>query len=109
MWLTIAEEISQKFCKIRTSIQVENRYKTVLRRKKSAVENNSASGSSRQEVPFEKELQKIASTDDSIEPEVVRTAAGIKRFKNSEVSKKISNKKKTVSKYNYLITNYLYF
>lgn len=109
MWIRIAEEISKKFCKVRTSVQVENRYKTILRRKKSAVENNSASGSSRQDVPFEEELHKIASTDDSIEPEVVRTATGIKRFKMSEgVSVKLNNlpknQKKTVSKYN---TNYL--
>lgn len=104
MWLKIAEEISQKFCKIRTSVQVENRYKTILRRKKSAVENNSQSGSSRQDVPFEEEMHKIASTDDSIEPEVVRTATGMKRYKNSEgVSVKISkssspgNRKKTAS------------
>ncbi|XP_011702913.1 PREDICTED: uncharacterized protein LOC105458971 isoform X2 [Wasmannia auropunctata] len=102
MWLKIAEEISQKFCKIRTSVQVENRYKTILRRKKSAVENNSQSGSSRQDVPFEEEMHKIASTDDSIEPNVVRTATGMKRYKNSEgVSVKISkssspgNRKKT--------------
>ncbi|XP_077280547.1 uncharacterized protein LOC143907580 [Temnothorax americanus] len=101
MWLKIAEEISQKFCKVRTSIQVENRYKTVLRRKKSAVENNSGSGNSRQDVPFEEELHKIASTDDSIEPEVVRTATGVKRFKKSDVSVEIKNSspgnKKTVS------------
>lgn len=57
MWVKLVEEISQKFCKVRTSVQVENRYKTVLRRKKSAVENNSGSGNSRQVVLFEEELQ----------------------------------------------------
>ncbi|KYM99937.1 hypothetical protein ALC62_09308 [Cyphomyrmex costatus] len=101
--MKLAQEISQKFCKERTYLQVENRYKTILRRKKCAIDNNSQSGSSRQNVPFEEELHKIASTDDSIQPEVVRTAKGVKRLKNSErVSVKINSstqetKKKAVS------------
>lgn len=50
----------------------------MLKRKKKAVENNSRSGSSREEVPFEQKLRKIAHSDDSIEPEVLRSARNIK-------------------------------
>lgn len=53
----------------RDSVQVENRYKTCLKRKKNAVEHNARSGNSRTEVPFEEELSKIAANDNSIEPE----------------------------------------
>jgi len=43
-------------------------------------------------IPFEEELHKNVSADDSIQPEVMRTATGVKRFKNSErVSIKINN------------------
>jgi len=41
------------------------------------VENNSKSGSSREEVPCEEELRKIAFSDDSIEPEVLRSARSV--------------------------------
>lgn len=42
------------------------------------MENNHKSGSSREEVPFEEELREIGQADDSIEPEVLRSAKSVK-------------------------------
>lgn len=63
-------------------MQIENRCKTVLKRKKKAVENNHKLDSLREEVPFEEELRQIAQIDDSIEPEVLRSAKSVKYPKN---------------------------
>ncbi|XP_075151879.1 uncharacterized protein LOC142225907 [Haematobia irritans] len=65
MWYKISEDIPNK-----TAKQCQERYKTILRRKKSAVENNNTSGSQRQKVDFEEELMLINAIDDSIEPEI---------------------------------------
>lgn len=81
MWAEIAKIINNEFSISKTAIQCENRYKTVLKRKKAAVDNNSKSGNSREAIPFENELNKIASIDDSIEPEVVGTSHGIRVIK----------------------------
>lgn len=78
MWSQISTDMLKVLNISKTALQIENRYKTVLKRKKKAVENNSRSGSSREEVPFEEELRKIAHSDDSIEPEVLRNARNIK-------------------------------
>ena len=56
-----------------SSVQVENRYKTVMKRKKAAVTENRQSGASRTTVPYEDELNKIAAVDDNIEPDVMRS------------------------------------
>ncbi|CAG9820709.1 unnamed protein product [Phaedon cochleariae] len=77
MWSKIAEILNEKFKIQRTPTQVENRYKTVLKRKKCAIENNKRSGSTRMDVPLESELSKINAMDDSIEPEVIGTSQGI--------------------------------
>ncbi|KYQ46782.1 hypothetical protein ALC60_14207 [Trachymyrmex zeteki] len=75
----------------KTSLQIENRYKTVLKRKKKAVENNCKSGSSREKVPFEEELRKIAHSDDSIEPEVLRSVRSVRypKFNVPEIPEEI--------------------
>ncbi|XP_011858505.1 PREDICTED: uncharacterized protein LOC105556053 [Vollenhovia emeryi] len=78
MWLQISKDMTEMLNISKTPIQIENRYKTILKRKKKAVENNSKSGSSREEVPFEEQLKKIARSDDSIEPEVLRSARNVK-------------------------------
>ncbi|XP_036141612.1 uncharacterized protein LOC105839029 [Monomorium pharaonis] len=78
MWTQISVDMMKMLNIFKTPLQIENRYKTVLKRKKKAVENNSRSGSSREEIPFEKELHKIARADDSIEPEVLRSARSVK-------------------------------
>ncbi|XP_024873272.1 uncharacterized protein LOC112455506 [Temnothorax curvispinosus] len=77
MWAEISKELHENLNISKTPLQVENRYKTVLKQKK-AVENNRKSGSSREEVPFEEELREISQADDSIEPEVLRSAKSVK-------------------------------
>lgn len=77
MWNKLAEIINQKLKCNKTAVQAENRYKTILKRKKNAVDNNRKSGAERMEIPYEKELNKIACIDDSVEPEVMGTASGI--------------------------------
>lgn len=81
MWAQLSNDLQEHLNIFKTPLQIENRYKTVLKRKKKAVENNHKSGSSREEVPFEKELEKIAQSDDSIEPEVLRSARSVKYLK----------------------------
>ncbi|XP_018393358.1 PREDICTED: uncharacterized protein LOC108772335 [Cyphomyrmex costatus] len=89
MWAQISKDL-QKDCNVsKTSLQVENRYKTVLKRKKKAVENNHKSGNSREKVPFEEELREISQADDSIEPEVLRSAQSVKYLKEA-FSRKLS-------------------
>ncbi|CAG9762526.1 unnamed protein product [Ceutorhynchus assimilis] len=83
MWSKIAEILNRTFGRQTTGNQFENRYKTVLKRKKAAVDNNKKSGNSRAIIPFEEELTKIASLDDSILPEIVGTAQSIKVLKSS--------------------------
>lgn len=78
MWAEISRELQENLNISRTPLQIENRYKTVLKQKKKAVDNNRQSGSSREEVPFEKELREIARADDSIEPEVLRSAKSVR-------------------------------
>lgn len=87
MWNKIAEVINKTFNISRSGLQVENRYKTVMKRKKDAVEHNSKTGQNRVEVPYEEELNKIAALDDSIQPEVFGTAKGVKIMK--KVTKQI--------------------
>lgn len=81
MWNKIVELINQRFHTNKTGVQAENRYKTLLKRKKNAIDNNQRSGAGRQEIPYEDELKKIASMDDSIMPEVIGTASSIKILK----------------------------
>nr|XP_037269202.1 uncharacterized protein LOC119161003 [Rhipicephalus microplus] len=60
----------------KTPEQCENRYKTVIRRRKASSDHNKRSGASPTPVPFDDEVKKIESIDDSIEPEVERDASG---------------------------------
>lgn len=70
MWQKISEDLNNILDINRSDMQCENRYKTILKRKKKAIDNNRTSGSSRMDLPFESEINKIAAIDDSIEPEV---------------------------------------
>ncbi|KAF5307597.1 hypothetical protein FQR65_LT18377 [Abscondita terminalis] len=90
MWAKISTDLLETLDISKTPLQIENRYKTVLKRKKKAVENNRKSGSSREEVPFETELREISNLDDSIEPEVLRSAKSVSYPKQS-VQKTISS------------------
>lgn len=72
----------------KTPEQCENRYKTVIRRRKAASDNNNRSGASPSPVPFDDEIRKIETIDDSIEPEVQRDASGV-IFKDSPESPRL--------------------
>ncbi|KAF5285856.1 hypothetical protein FQA39_LY04317 [Lamprigera yunnana] len=48
--------------------QCENRYKTIMKRKKITINHNNRTGESPRTDPYEKELSHIAAIDDSIEP-----------------------------------------
>ncbi|KAK4886436.1 hypothetical protein RN001_002707 [Aquatica leii] len=50
--------------------QCENRYKTIMKRKKITINHNNRTGESPRTDPYEKELSRIAAIDDSIEPPV---------------------------------------
>lgn len=64
MWQQIAEDLEATFGIKKTYIQCENRYKTILKRKRICDKNNSTSGSKRMKVDFENEIKKIAAVDD---------------------------------------------
>lgn len=72
MWDEIASDIYKIVGITKTSVQCDNRYKTIMKRKKKVDANNHTSGSSRQVIEYEDEIRKIAAIDDSIEPEVLR-------------------------------------
>lgn len=71
MWLQISSDMGDVGYE-KTALQCENRYKTILKRKKKAIDNNRSTGAVRQNVQYEDELNKIKSIDDSVEPEVLR-------------------------------------
>ncbi|XP_059216877.1 uncharacterized protein LOC131996303 [Stomoxys calcitrans] len=90
MWSKVAEKVGNKSAK-----QCEERYKTVLRRKKLAVENNNTSGSKRQKIDFEEELFQICNLDDSIEPEIqISSQKIIKREQRDILASTSTSKKK---------------
>ncbi|XP_017468977.1 PREDICTED: uncharacterized protein LOC108360979 [Rhagoletis zephyria] len=93
MWIKIATEIEGKSPK-----QCEERYKTIVRRKKAAVENNNTSGAKRQKIDFEGELDEIYKLDDSIEPVIQISSQNVLRkiSCNERVVKYEKKEKKTV-------------
>ncbi|XP_024890293.1 uncharacterized protein LOC112466437 [Temnothorax curvispinosus] len=101
MWIQIAKDLEAVLGIQKTYILCENRYKTILRRKRVSDKNNSTSGSKRVKVSFENEIKQIASKDDSIEPKVLQSAnkfvvnvkSKVKSSSEAEISKIIKNKK----------------
>lgn len=79
MWVKISQEIGGKNGK-----QCEQRFKTVMRRKKLAVANNSTSGNKRKNIEYEEEMRKIAAIDDSVEPEIQLSSNNMVRKESSE-------------------------
>ena len=77
MWAKIAEDLSEAFLHPFSAAQVENPYKTIMKRKNAAVNKNKRSGASRIDVPYEEEINKIAAVDDSIEPDVMRSVSEV--------------------------------
>ncbi|XP_077280486.1 uncharacterized protein LOC143907513 isoform X2 [Temnothorax americanus] len=74
LWQQIAEDLEATLGIKKTYIQCENRYKTILKRKRVSDKNNSTSGSKRMKVNFENEIKKIAAIDDSVQPEISQSA-----------------------------------
>lgn len=75
-------------------MQCENRYKTILRRKRISDKNNSTSGSKRVKVSFENEIKRIAAIDDSVQPEVLQSANNVVvNVKDTNMSKAPDKKK----------------
>ncbi|CAI6353933.1 unnamed protein product [Macrosiphum euphorbiae] len=77
MWKQIAtnndNELGVKF----SFIQVENRYKTICKRKKLVINNNRQTGASRMDDTFESEWNQITNNDDSILPEILRNTTNV--------------------------------
>jgi len=67
MWVKIKHDIEDKFNYSFTEVQIENRYKTVLKRNKTSTKNNNTTRSSPNFSMVDDEFAKIASLDDSIE------------------------------------------
>lgn len=72
MFEQIAIDIQSILGITQTALQCDNRFKTLLKRKKNSQKVNKTSGSSRCTVEFEEEFARIRSMDDSLEPEVRR-------------------------------------
>lgn len=70
MWMKIKQDIQDKFNYSFTDIQIENRYKTVLKRNKMSTKNNNTTGSSPKFSTVDNEFAKITALDNSIESAV---------------------------------------
>ena len=70
MWKQIAADLLAKFNTHFTYIQVESRYKTVMKRRKGAIKNNKEIDA-RQEHFYDMEMKSemLVNRDDSIEPD----------------------------------------
>lgn len=69
MWEYIAIKIMEKFGLQVCGRQVETRYRCIFKRTKKSIDNNSTSGSSREDPEYEHEIRRIVGMDDSICPE----------------------------------------
>lgn len=70
MWTRIQQDMLEEIGCVFTETQIENRYKTVLKRNKSTLKNNNTTGSSPKFSNVDEEFSKIRALDDSIEPSV---------------------------------------
>jgi len=68
MWTKIQQDMIEELCCSFTETQIENRYKTVLKRNKTLMKNNNTSGLSPKFSSVDEEFNKITALDDSIEP-----------------------------------------
>lgn len=73
MWKQIAKDMEEELGVKCTHTQIENRYKTVSKRKKVIVNNNKSTGAARMDDEYENEWKQITNKDDSIIPEVMRS------------------------------------
>lgn len=86
MWQTISDNIKSKLHILRTAGQCETRYKTIIKRKTHAISNNKTSGEVKEDVPFQEELEKIKSLDDSVQPEILVSSQNMKVLKPASSS-----------------------
>lgn len=93
IWIQISNDIATELNIVRSSVQCENRYKTILKRKMQSVRGNQQSGAKRTKVEFEDELNKIKAIDDSVEPEILQ---GPGKFIEKR-KEKIMNKENTTN------------
>lgn len=93
MWQCLAEEMSEDYPSYRTGDDLSKRVQCIINEKKKAVNKNRTSGASRVNVEYEDLINKIASIDDSIEPEVLRDANSVYYKKKSKQDDKRSGKK----------------
>ncbi|KAH6932829.1 hypothetical protein HPB50_010144 [Hyalomma asiaticum] len=84
MFARIAANITEVTGIPKTGEQCCSRYKTVMRRKRSAAAHNNKSGNSPSDVPYEDEIAKIRWLDDSLEPEELRDSSGIVSMKRPQ-------------------------
>jgi len=93
MWKQIAKDMEEELGVKFTHTQIENRYKTVSKRKKVIVNNNRSTGAARMDDEYENEWKQITNKDDSIIPEVMRsTNVVIINKKDNTESKPKKNK-----------------
>ncbi|XP_037279277.1 uncharacterized protein LOC119172327 [Rhipicephalus microplus] len=81
MFAKIAADITEAVGVPKTGDQCCIRYKTVMRRKRSAAAHNSKSRNSPCDVPFEDDIARIRWLDDSLQPEELRDSSGIVSIK----------------------------
>lgn len=96
LWAKISQEMRKDLGVEFTPLQVENRWKNVLKRTKIASKNNKTSGSTIMRTAFDTEMAQIAAMDDSIEPEVIMTPTTIRR--KTPVSRRIFDQEKENTK-----------
>lgn len=72
LFIQVSKDLADVLGCNKTPQQCENRIKTVRRQKKKACDNNNKSGAPPCPVPFDDEMRKIESIDDSLEHEVQR-------------------------------------
>lgn len=82
MWEKIAQDIKDNLNQKYTNVQVENRFKTLLKRKKDAIQHNKRSGNDGTDVPYEEQLEKIAALDGSIKLEILMSINKTKILKD---------------------------
>ncbi|KAF2895450.1 hypothetical protein ILUMI_10722 [Ignelater luminosus] len=87
MWEYTNQLLQEETGSIRSASQCENRYKTILKRKKITIENNGKTGEVRQNIEFESELRLMSTNDDNEQPEVMWSRNAVTICKSSKEKK----------------------
>lgn len=105
MWKQIAKDMEDELGVKLTHTQIENRYKTVSKRKKIIVNNNSSTGAARMDDEYANEWRQITNKDDSIIPEVMRSTKSV-IINKKDITEPKKKKIKTESSHT-MILNFL--